>query len=81
MAILVIVSISTGIFGVNLGLKYHFSENKNTMKLAAVMIVLLGTASFSFAGVSTPEIDANSAASAIALVSGGLLVLRGRRKK
>jgi hypothetical protein len=51
------------------------------MKMAAVMIVLLGTASFSFAGVSTPEIDANSAASAIALVSGGLLVLRGRRKK
>jgi len=51
------------------------------MKMAAVMIVLLGTASFSFAGVSTPEIDVNSGASAIALVSGGLLVLRGRRKK
>lgn len=51
------------------------------MKLAAVMTLMFGMASFSFAGVSSPEIDANSAASAIALISGGLLVLRGRRKK
>jgi hypothetical protein len=51
------------------------------MKLVAVMIVMLGTAAFSFAGISAPEIDANSAASAVALVSGGLLVLRGRGKK
>jgi hypothetical protein len=51
------------------------------MKIAGIMIVMLGMASFAFAGTAAPEIDANSAASAIALISGGLLVLRGRSKK
>ena len=52
------------------------------MKHFGLVVMILGCAGFAFAGVvSTPEIDANSAVSAIALVSGGLLVLRGRRKK
>ncbi len=51
------------------------------MKLLATLVMLAGTASFTFAGVSTPEIDGSSAATAVALVSGGLLVLRGRRKR
>ena len=53
------------------------------MKLFTTVILLAGTATFAFAGGLTevPEIDANSAAAAVALVSGGLLVLRARRKK
>ena len=51
------------------------------MKTLATLILLLGTATFAFAEVVAPEIDANSAAAAAALVSGGLLVLRSRRKK
>lgn len=34
-----------------------------------------------FAGLITPEISGSTAAGALALLSGGLLVLRGRRKK
>jgi len=45
-------------------------------------LLLVGAASFAFAGTATaPEIDGVSAASAIVLLSGGLLVLRARRKK
>lgn len=45
---------------------------------AALMMSVAGVA---FAGTFTPEIDASSGAAAIALLSGGLLVLRSRRKK
>jgi hypothetical protein len=49
------------------------------MKIA---LLFLSAATFAFAGnVNTPEIDANMAGSALALVSGGLLVLRSRRNK
>ena len=52
------------------------------MKLLASLILLTGTATFVLGGgASAPEIDANSAMAAVALVSGGLLVLRSRRKK
>ena len=51
------------------------------MKILATLIVLTGTATFAFAGTPVPEIEGNSAAAAVALVSGGLLVLRARRKK
>ena len=45
-------------------------------------LLLMGAASFAFAGTTVaPEIDGASAASAIVLLSGGLLVLRARRKK
>jgi hypothetical protein len=43
---------------------------------------MLGSSSFAFAGFQVaPEIDANAAGSALALVSGGFLILRSRRKK
>ena len=45
------------------------------------LALLLGSACFAFAGFVTPEIDASSGAAAVALLSGGLLVLRSRRKK
>ena len=44
-------------------------------------VVFLATASFAMAiPVGVPEIDANSAGSAIALLGGGLMVLRARRR-
>ena len=51
------------------------------MKSIGALILLLGMASFAFGQVQVPEIDASSAVTAVALLSGGLLVLRGRRKK
>ena len=51
-------------------------------KLIGFSLLLLGAASFAFAGAATtPEIDGASAASAIVLLSGGLLVLRARSKR
>ncbi len=51
------------------------------MKILGTLVILLGTATFAMAGFTAPEIDGNTAGAAVALVSGGLLVLRGRRKK
>ena len=51
------------------------------MKIVSAVILLVGLAGAALAGAEVPEIDANSATAAIALVSGGLLVLRGRRKQ
>jgi hypothetical protein len=53
-------------------------------RLIAFSVLLAGAASSAFAGtVSTvaPEIDSTSALTAVVLLSGGLLVLRARRKK
>jgi hypothetical protein len=45
-----------------------------------MMLLLIGVAGLAMA-VPTPEIDPGSGASALALLSGALLVIRGRRKK
>ena len=47
-------------------------------KLLGMMLLVVGTAHFAMA--TTPEIGVGSAGSALALVSGALLVIRGRRK-
>jgi len=44
------------------------------------MLLLMGMGSAAFA-TAVPEINPASASSALALVSGALLVMRGRRKK
>jgi hypothetical protein len=44
------------------------------------MLLLMGMASFAGA-TAVPEISPASAGSALALISGALLVMRGRRKK
>ena len=45
-------------------------------------MVLLSVGGSAFAGdVSVPEIDASTGASALALLSGGLMVIRSRRNK
>jgi hypothetical protein len=50
------------------------------MKLLGMALMFVGVASFASA-VSVPEIDPGSAGSAIALLSGALLVVRAGRKK
>jgi hypothetical protein len=49
------------------------------MKLVGSILLLVGMGSMAFA--STPEVSPASAGSAIALISGAVLVMRGRRKK
>jgi hypothetical protein len=51
------------------------------LKLLGYMLLLMGMGSAAFAVAAVPEINPASAGSALALVSGALLVMRGRRKK
>ncbi len=52
------------------------------LKVLGFGLLLVGAASSAFAGtIVAPEIDGTTAASAMVLLSGGLLVLRARRKK
>ena len=49
--------------------------------LVAIALLLMGVTGAAFARISAvPEIDGGSAVNALALVSGALLVIRGRRK-
>jgi hypothetical protein len=58
------------------------SKERIVSKFLGLSLLLLSAASFAFAGtIAAPEIDGASAVSAIVLLSGGLLVLRARRKK
>ena len=51
------------------------------LKAAGMLLILVGISSFAFADVVTaPEISVGSASSALALVSGAILVIRGRKK-
>jgi hypothetical protein len=50
------------------------------MKLLGSLLLLIGMANFAF-GTGVPEISPASAGSAIALISGAVLVMRGRRQK
>lgn len=49
------------------------------MKLIGMALLLVGVSGLAMAG-AVPEIDAGSAGSALALLSGTLLIIRGRRK-
>jgi hypothetical protein len=52
------------------------------VKFAGFVLLTIGMGSAAFASVApVPEISPASAAGAVALVSGALLVMRGRRKK
>jgi hypothetical protein len=52
------------------------------MKGIGLLLILAGSAAFALAtGPVVPEIDGSSAAAAVALVSGAMLVIRGRRKR
>ncbi len=50
-------------------------------KVLGVTLILLGAAGTAMAVPTAPEIDAGAGASALALLSGALLVLRSRRRK
>jgi hypothetical protein len=56
--------------------KWRFSVNK----FFGMMLLLVGAAGVASAS-AVPEIDAGSATSAVALLSGVLLIIRGRRRK
>jgi len=59
-------------------------RSKGHVQNSGLSLLLVGAASFAFAGTGVavaPKIDGTSAATAIVLLSGGLLVLRARRKK
>jgi hypothetical protein len=52
------------------------------VKLMGSLLLLIGLGSVAFAQVApAPEISPASAGSALALLSGAVLVMRGRRKK
>jgi hypothetical protein len=52
------------------------------LKAVGMLLILVGVSGFAFADivVSAPEIGAGSASSALALISGAILVIRGRKK-
>ena len=50
-------------------------------KVFGLTAMILGMATVLMAGSSAPEIDASTGAAAVALLAGGILVLRGRRKQ
>jgi hypothetical protein len=50
-------------------------------KILGIGLLLFGAAGYALAGgVRTPEIDASAGVAAVALLTGGLVVLRGRRR-
>jgi len=49
------------------------------MKLTGMVLLFVGVSSFAFA-YTVPEINAGSAGSALALLSGALLIIRSRKK-
>lgn len=51
------------------------------MKVVGIMLLLMGTVATAFATPRVPEIDSSSTVSALALLSGSLLILKSRRKK
>jgi hypothetical protein len=51
------------------------------LRVAGMFLLLVGVASFAVADIVTaPEINASSASSALALISGAILMIRGRKK-
>jgi len=51
-------------------------------KVLGMVLLIVGVSSALMAGtITVPEIDASTGASAVAILAGGILVLRSRRKK
>ncbi|HEY3823073.1 MAG TPA: hypothetical protein VGL82_00875 [Bryobacteraceae bacterium] len=50
-------------------------------KIIALALLGIGSGVAAMAGLPTPEIDPSSVGSAVALLAGTLLVIRGRRGK
>ena len=51
-------------------------------KIIGMMLIVTGLSAVAMAGaVAAPEIDAAAAVSGLAVLSGAVLIIRGRRKK
>jgi hypothetical protein len=50
------------------------------MKIAGMVLLVIGMSGLAFAPPAVPEIDPGSGLNAVALLSGALLVIRGRRR-
>jgi hypothetical protein len=50
-------------------------------KIVGFALILVGTSGALLAFSAVPEVDAGTGGSALALVAGALLVIRGRRRK
>jgi hypothetical protein len=59
----------------------NFFVGGNMQKLIAVALLVAGFSAVAMAAPGVPEIDPASGANAVALIAGGLLILRSRRKK
>ena len=56
-------------------------EGETMFKAAGMFLILVGVASLAMADIVTvPEINAGSASSALALLCGAILIIRGRKK-
>jgi hypothetical protein len=51
------------------------------MKVLGIALLFVGISGLALAITGAPEIDPGSAGSAVALLAGALLMIRGRRKK
>ena len=53
-----------------------------TRKIAGLTLLVMGASLHCMAGdIAAPEIDPAAGGAALALLAGGLLIIRGRRKK
>lgn len=64
------------------GRDYYCTRGYSMKKTVGMMLLLLGLTGAAFAGTAgTPEIDASTAVSAMALLGGASLILRARKKR
>ena len=50
-------------------------------KIVGLTLLLISIAGYAFAGNPTPEIDGSTGIAALGLLSGGMVVLMGRRRR
>lgn len=55
--------------------------NNGLWKVGGMALLLVGVSSACFGAITVPEIDPASGASALALLTGALMIIRGRRRK
>jgi hypothetical protein len=58
-----------------------YRHEEESMKVVGMTLMFAAMVMTASASITVPEIDASSGASALALLSGSLLVIRSRRKK
>jgi hypothetical protein len=59
----------------------RITEERLNMKVVGTLLLFVGMVTVVTAAPAVPEIDASSGAGALALLSGGLLLLKSRRKR